>query len=250
LVRIRIIPLTIAIAALMLGVRVMDMAHIQEAHAQAEAAPDKKPEAPAAAMAAAPDAKPEDKKPEEKAEAKDGKKEEGKPDKNKNPAVAEIAGETIERRYTPVEVELLQNLSRRRIELDRWEKNVEIKEATLNATEKRIDDKIGQIETMKKEVSQLLDQYNEKEDAKIRSLVKIYENMKSKDAARIFDEVEMPILLLVVDKMSEKKVAPILADMDPKKAKLITVQLAEQRKVSTSRLNSAPVPAGAQATKQ
>ena len=58
------------------------------------------------------------------------------------------------------------------------------------------------------------------------------------DAARIFDEVEMPILLLVIDKMSEKKAAPILAEMDPKKAKQITVQLAEQRRVSPSRTNT------------
>lgn len=247
MIRIRIIPLTIAIAALTLSIRVMDMAHIRDANAEAAATPpEKTAEAPKPVAAEAPkaDAKPEEKKadakPEEKTEEKaDEKKEGGKGDK-KNPAVAEIAGETVERRYTPVEVELLQNLSKRRIELDRWEKNVEIKEAALNATEKRIDDKIAQIETMKKEVSQLLDQYNEKEDAKIRSLVKIYENMKSKDAARIFDEVEMPILLLVVDKMSEKKVAPILADMDPKKAKLITVQLAEQRKVSSARLNTLP----------
>ncbi len=46
----------------------------------------------------------------------------------------------------------------------------------------------------------LLAQYNDKEDSKIRSLVKIYENMKAKDAARIFNEMEMPILLEVIDK--------------------------------------------------
>jgi flagellar motility protein MotE (MotC chaperone) len=128
-------------------------------------------------------------------------------------------------------------LSERREELERWEANIEIKENTLDATEKRIDKKIAQIEAMKDEVAALLKQYNEKEDTKITSLVKIYENMKPEDAARIFDEVEMPILLLVIDKMSEKKVAPILAGMDPQKAKEITVQLAEQRRVNSARLN-------------
>ena len=100
---------------------------------------------------------------------------------------------------------------------------------------------------MKKEVAALLAQYNEKEDAKIHSLVKIYENMKAKDAARIFDEVEMPILLLVIDKMSEKKIAPILAEMEPKKAKQITVMLAEQRRVTAAKVTAvngavAPLP--------
>lgn len=149
-----------------------------------------------------------------------------------NPAVTGGPGLTVDRRYTSVEVELLQNLADRRNELDRWERNIQIKESTLAATERRINEKIGQIELMKKEVANLLTEYNEKEDAKIRSLVKIYENMKPKDAARIFDEVEMPILLLIIDKMSEKKLAPILSNMDSKKAKAITVQVAEQRKLS------------------
>ncbi|NBO18717.1 MAG: hypothetical protein EBV03_05700 [Proteobacteria bacterium] len=130
----------------------------------------------------------------------------------------------------------MQNLAQRRDELDRWERNIQIKESMLAATEKRIDQKITQIESMKKEVANLLSQYNEKEDTKIRSLVKIYENMKPKDAARIFDEVEMPILLLIIDKMSEKKVAPILSYMDSKKAKSITVQVAEQRRLSSKLL--------------
>ena len=137
-----------------------------------------------------------------------------------------------------MEVELLQEPGqRRREELDRWEKNIQIKEDALGATEKRIDDKIAQIDAMKKgSVANCSAQYNEQEDAKIRSLVKIYENMKPKDAARIFDEIEMPVLLLVLDKMTEKKTAPVLAEMDPKKAKQITVQLAEQR--NSTRLNN------------
>src|SRR5690606_29253031 len=120
--------------------------------------------------------------------------------------------------FSTAEVDLLRNLAARREELERWETNIGIKESALDATEKRINEKIQQIETMKKQVADLLSQYNTQEDAKIRSLVKIYENMKPKDAARIFDEVEMPILLLVIDKMSEKKAAPILAEMNSRKA--------------------------------
>lgn len=85
---------------------------------------------------------------------------------------------------------------------------------------------------MKAEVEGLLRQYNEKEDAKIRSLVKIYESMKPKDAAKIFEELDMNILLQVVDKMKEPKSALILAKMDSNKAKELTVLFAQQRKLS------------------
>jgi flagellar motility protein MotE (MotC chaperone) len=173
---------------------------------------------------------------EKKSSTEDGehKSEEKKEKENAN--VSKEIELTTDQRYTSVEVELLQSLSKRRNELDRWEKNIQIKEYALDATQKRIDDKIKQIEAMKKQVTLLLAKYNKQEDAKIHSLVKIYENMKAADAARIFDEVEMPILLLVIDSMAEKKAAPILAAMNPKKAKQLTVELANERKAENSKL--------------
>ena len=81
--------------------------------------------------------------------------------------------------------------------------------------------------------------YNEKQDTEIRGLVKIYEAMKPLDAAAIFNEMEMPILLEVIDKMSERKVAPILAGMSPKRARDVTQELAELRKVRADLKNQA-----------
>ena len=224
--RIRIIPATIFTAILLLCLKVIDISNSAEALAQAGSAAT-----PAAgASGGTPSA-------DKSAAPKEGDA------PAVNPAISDSAGGTVDSRYTAVEVDLLQNLTKRREELDRWEKNIEIKEQALNATEKRVDSKIAQIESMKKEVSALLAQYNEKEDVKIHSLVKIYQGMKAKDAARIFDELDMPVLLLVVDKMPEKNTAPILALMDPKKAKQVTVQLAEQRKIGTNKVGeTSPLP--------
>ena len=61
--------------------------------------------------------------------------------------------------------------------------------------------------------------------------MKIYENMKAKSAAKIFNELEMAIMLEVADRMSSRKVAPILAAMDPIRAKELTAELAEYRKL-------------------
>lgn len=193
---------------------------------------EKKPEEKKSVESKGDDKKAEEKTSEEKPDSPPEHKEGEKKDKE-NPAVSKQLEETTEHRYTAVEVELLQSLSKRREELERWENNIQIKEAMLDATQKRIDDKIKQIEAMKKQVATLLAQYNTQEDAKIHSLVKIYENMKPVEAARIFDEVEMPILLLVIDAMAEKKAAPILAAMTPQKAKQLTVELANERKINT-----------------
>jgi flagellar motility protein MotE (MotC chaperone) len=57
--------------------------------------------------------------------------------------------------------------------------------------------------------------------------------MKPKDAARIFDTLDIDILVAVVSKMSERKIAPILGLMDPERAKTLTIMLAQQKKLPT-----------------
>lgn len=132
--------------------------------------------------------------------------------------------------YTQSELDLLQNLAARRDALAVRERELVVKAKVLEATEKRINAKLDEMKTMQAELTKVLAQYNEKQNGEIQSLVKIYESMKPGDAAAIFNEMDMPILLEVIDKMSERKVAPVLAGMDPKRARDVTQELAEMRR--------------------
>jgi flagellar motility protein MotE (MotC chaperone) len=67
------------------------------------------------------------------------------------------------------------------------------------------------------------------EDASWQGLVKLYEAMRPRDAATIFNDLEMPVLLQVVDRMKEAKAAPVLAAMQPDKARDLTAKLAQMR---------------------
>ena len=49
----------------------------------------------------------------------------------------------------------------------------------------------------------------------------------------------MPILISVIDKMSERKVSPILAAMSPKRARDVTQELAEMRRARAATANAA-----------
>jgi flagellar motility protein MotE (MotC chaperone) len=53
--------------------------------------------------------------------------------------------------------------------------------------------------------------------------------MKPKDAAQIFEDLEMDVLLDVVEGMKERKVAPILALMNPTKEQEVTLELSQRR---------------------
>ncbi len=130
------------------------------------------------------------------------------------------------------EIETLQDLAARRRELERREREIETRDALLAAAEKRVDEKIAELRRLKGEMEALIDSHDEQEKAKIQSLVKVYENMKPKDAARIFGELDMDVLLAVVGRMKERKIAPILAEMNPDRAKLITTELAQRREIA------------------
>lgn len=127
------------------------------------------------------------------------------------------------------ELQLLKELSKRRKELDKTQDNITIKEQVLKATEGKLDQKMSELKALQAQLQELMKEYDRKEQGRIMSLVKIYENMKPRDAAKIFDELEMPTLIHVVSNMKEVKVAPILAGMNPVKARDLSMELAKQK---------------------
>ena len=132
--------------------------------------------------------------------------------------------------YTAVEVEILQELSAKRVMLDEREKDVVLKENLLNVAERNLDAKIVQLDEMQVELRELLQKYEEKNSEKISRLVKVYEKMKPKNAAEIFETLELDILLEVAGNMKESSLANILANMNPKKARTLTTELVNYKK--------------------
>ncbi|MCE2510736.1 MAG: hypothetical protein J4G10_07155 [Alphaproteobacteria bacterium] len=146
----------------------------------------------------------------------------------------EIASKEPEREPSELsqeEIDVLQQLLERRQELDALAQQLDTREELLTAAEQRIDKKINELKAIQETIASHLKQHNKEEEAKLKSLVKIYESMKPKQAAKIFERLEIPILLDVVERMKEAKVAPIIAQMDPAKAETVTTELAQRRQL-------------------
>jgi flagellar motility protein MotE (MotC chaperone) len=139
---------------------------------------------------------------------------------------------------TQAEIDLLQRLADRRELLETQEKEMEMREGLLQAAEERIDNKIAELKNFQDTIEKLIKTYDDQQVAKIQSLVKIYENMKPKDAARIFEELDMDTLLLVTERMKERKLAPIMAKMNPARATEITVELSRLRNLPSESINA------------
>ena len=60
----------------------------------------------------------------------------------------------------------------------------------------------------------------------------MYESMKPRDAAKIFDRLDVNVLLQVASMMSPRSMSEILALMTPDRAEQLTVELANRAKTS------------------
>ena len=128
--------------------------------------------------------------------------------------------------FSPEEVQLLQTLRNRHDKLNEIEKDLQIKQDLLKTIQSDIDKKLDQLEKLN---SKMTDDIGTSSAQSYSKLVKIYEGMKPKEAAKIFDTLQTQVLLGVAQQMKENKLAAIVAEMSPEKARDLTMGLANRR---------------------
>jgi flagellar motility protein MotE (MotC chaperone) len=105
-----------------------------------------------------------------------------------------------------------------------------MRETLLLAAEKRLEGRIAQLKQLEEQINDSVRAKDEGEVARFKNVVTMYENMKAKDAARIFDRLEMKVLLEVTTQINPRRMSDILAQMSPDSAERLTVELASRAK--------------------
>src|SRR5262249_10232368 len=103
------------------------------------------------------------------------------------------------------------------------------RESVLAAAEQKLSARVTELQVLQKKLEALDAARKEREDASWQGLVKLYESMKPRDAATIFNDLDMPVLLQLVDRMKEAKAGAVLAAMQPDKAREVTAKIADMR---------------------
>jgi len=124
---------------------------------------------------------------------------------------------------------VLEALRARRAELESREQSAAAREVMVTAAERRLAARVEELTVLQSRLEALERERAAREDAGLRGLVRLYEGMRPRDAALIFDELEMPVLLPIADRMREAKAAPILGAMRPDRARALTAELARLR---------------------
>ena len=98
---------------------------------------------------------------------------------------------------SPSERALLERLAERRTEIEARAREVEFRENLLKAAEKRLEGRLAELKDLEARVNTAVQQKDEAEVSRFKNLVMMYENMKAKDAAKIFDRLDLKILVEV-----------------------------------------------------
>jgi flagellar motility protein MotE (MotC chaperone) len=137
---------------------------------------------------------------------------------------------------------ILERLQQRRQELEARSREIDIRESLLKEAEKRIENKVGEMKAFEANEKAARDQKAEAENARFKGIVTMYEGMKPKDAAKVFDRLEMPVLIEIASQIAPRKMSDILGLMQTDAAERLTVELARRANGDKTAAASADLP--------
>ena len=158
------------------------------------------------------------------------------------PEVAPIPDGTVvypdpNRPVSASERAVLERLQSRRQEIETRAREIDIRESLMKSAEKRIEGRIEELKATEARITVAGEKKNEAEAARFKGLVTTYEAMKPKDAARVFDRLELSVLFEIASQIAPRKMSDIMGQMQPEAAERLTVEMA--RRASGDKSSSA-----------
>jgi flagellar motility protein MotE (MotC chaperone) len=121
------------------------------------------------------------------------------------------------------------DLIRRRQALVGREDQLRVREAGLAEAARLLQQEARRLQELRGQLDGQIVRLSEADQARVAQLIKMYETMKPKDAAQVFNGLDMKLLVQVLGGMREAKAAVIMAAMDPDRTREVTTELARRR---------------------
>jgi flagellar motility protein MotE (MotC chaperone) len=123
---------------------------------------------------------------------------------------------------------VLERLQARRQEIEARQREIDIRESLLKSAEKRIENKVEEMKAVESRITATQAEQKAAEAQRLKGLVTMYEGMKPKDAARVFDRLEMGVLIEIASAIAPRKMSDILGLMSSEAAERLTVEMARR----------------------
>jgi flagellar motility protein MotE (MotC chaperone) len=159
-------------------------------------------------------------------------KEKEKPKEEAKPEVAKAETTTAPPEQGPAvsasERAILERLQARRQELEARAREIDIRESLLKAAEKRAEGRVEEMKAIESRITGAAAQKADEDAARFKGIITMYEGMKPKDAAKVFDRLEMPVLFEIASHIAPRKMSDIMGQMQPEVAERLTVEMARR----------------------
>ena len=123
---------------------------------------------------------------------------------------------------------ILERLQSRRQELEARAREIDIRENLLKAAERRIESRVEEMKAVESRITTATGQKAETDAARFKGIITMYEGMKPKDAAKVFDRLEMSVLFEIASQIAPRKMSDILGLMAPEAAERLTIEMARR----------------------
>jgi flagellar motility protein MotE (MotC chaperone) len=153
--------------------------------------------------------------------AKDAPKETGKPASTEMCAAPE---------------QVMTLIQEERKTLDDRSKKIDEEQAKLELAKERIKVEMQNLANLKQELVLLVEKSQTRHDDDVAKLVQLYQTMKPKEAAEIMNALDLDIAVTVLAEMDNRNAAPILAKMNPEKARAVSKVIMERNKLPGDQL--------------
>ena len=145
-----------------------------------------------------------------------------------DPTITQLSG------LSQSEVEVLQALSARRQTLDQRATQIETQDDMMAAAQRRIDERLAELHQLETRVNGLLGQLDQAQEQRLAALVDVYQRMRAKDAANVFNGLDDTVMVQVASRMRQANLAEVMGRMQPDRARHLTQLLADRARPPTS----------------
>lgn len=126
------------------------------------------------------------------------------------------------RSYTSEEANHFSKLSERKKQLDLRETELNALEEELHKQREEVESRIVQLDKIRSEIGVVLKERVDVDEERVTKLVDFYSNMKPKQAAEIFNDLNENLAVEVLGRMKKKNAAEIMNLLEPKKAQVLS----------------------------
>lgn len=154
-----------------------------------------------------------------------------------DPATGQVDEEQPDSRVRLAEQGLSGELATHRRAVQGQEESFQQQQKALEQQQKELDEKLQALGRNASELSAQQEQRRQDVEQSIARLAHIYEQMPPRDAAAMFNILDMRVLVPVAQHMIPRRISDVIGNMQPDRANILSQYLAGIRKLSPDTIN-------------